>query len=71
MKRIPKNYVHGQTLAACAADEDVIVMERTDEALWLRFTDQEAIWPLGWAAYFSGRFVQFDEADMEDVQWLG
>ena len=71
MKRIPKMYAHGTTLAACVDQEEIIVMERTDEAVWLRFDGQEMVWPLGWAAFFSGRFVEFKDDAMEDVQWLG
>jgi hypothetical protein len=71
MQHIPKMYAHGTTLAACVDQEEIIVMERTDEAVWLRFVGEDAVWPLGWAAFLSGRFVQFNDEDMEDVQWLG
>ena len=71
MKRIPKLYKHGKAVCDCIENDEVIVMERSDEGLWLRFAGQDDVWALGWAAFFSGRFIQFDDADMEDVSWLG
>lgn len=71
MKFAPKLYAHGTCTCGCVENESVQVMERTDEALWLRFEGQQDVWPLGWAAVLSGRFVQFDASDLEPAPWLG
>lgn len=70
MSMIPKLYTHGEAIADCVGHEGITVMERTDEALWLRFDGAEGVWPLGWAAYFSGRFVSFPPDALEEVHWV-
>ena len=69
MNMVPKLYAHGETIATCVDHEGITVMERTDEALWLKFDGQEKVWPLGWAAYFSGRFVSFPDETLEPARW--
>ena len=71
MKFAPRMYAHGKISCDCLRDEGITVVERTDEALYLKFDGDDHPWPLGWAAYFSGRFVSFDEADTEPAPWLG
>lgn len=66
----PKLYSHGTATCDCISGEGVTVMERTDEGLMLRFDGDERVWPLGWAAYLSGRFVKFSQSDLEPAPWI-
>lgn len=70
MNLIPRFGAHGTVTCKCIEGDDVIVVDRTDEALILRFDREEAIWSLGWPAYLSGRFVKFEETDLEPAAWL-
>jgi hypothetical protein len=62
---IPKMYAWGRIQDL----DPVQVMERTDEALWLRFQGYEEIWAMSWGEYAKDTlkgWLVFDAQDLEE-----
>lgn len=61
MSKVPNVGAHGHITADVLKDTGVTVTGVTDEAIIMKFDGDSHEWPLGMAAFDSGRFVEMDD----------